>query len=81
MTEFVSEKDKLKALSPGALYRHRKDLYDVQVVGLYPPLYPGARQRVAFRRAAETTNGNFKKLRVKLAHDFLAAFDPTPPAS
>ena len=87
MSQFVSEKEKLKALTPGALYRHRKDLYEVQVVELYPPLWPGARQRLSFRRAAETANGNFKKLRIKLARDFLAAFSPapaptpTPPAS
>lgn len=80
MSPFVSEKDKLKALTPGALYRHQKDLYDVQIVELYPPRWPGARQRVAFRRAAENSNGNFKKLRVKLAKDFLAAFAPTPAA-
>lgn len=79
MSTFVPEKDKLKALVPGALYRNRKDLYDVKVVELYPPLWPGARQRLAFRRAAEHHNGNFKKLRIKLVRDFLAEYTPAVP--
>lgn len=76
MSQFVSEKDKLKAVVPGALYRHKRDLYDVRIKELLPPPWPGARQRVEFRRAAETTNGNFKKLRYKLVRDFLTEFEP-----
>ena len=78
MSQFVSEKEKLKGVVKDAVFRHKKELYDVKVVELHPPLWPGARQRVSFRRTAETTNGNFKKLRYKLVRGFLTEFSPAP---
>lgn len=77
MSQFASEKDKAKALVPGARYSHVKDHYEVVIKEAISPQYTGDRPRVYFRRTAETANGNFKKLRRKLIRDFLAEFEPS----